>query len=196
MRNIKYFSILIFCVGSFYAFKSPDFKAFKAFLTPESELIIRGHSNVNKFQCQYDIAELSDSIAISYRMVGDNLSFSKAKLELKSLSFNCGNKGINKDFNKLLKSDVYPKIRIDLVSAESRIEDSELVVTVDITICGISKSYEILIQVNKRNGDLLVCGTLPIDINDFQLEPPKKMLGLIKVSNEIEIDFSLVVVKN
>ncbi|MTE27721.1 YceI family protein [Winogradskyella ouciana] len=196
MRNIKYFCILIFCIGSFYAFKSPGFKTFKAFLTSESELIIKGHSNVNDFQCQYDITELSDSIAISYRMVGDNLSFSKAKLELKSLSFNCGNKGINKDFNKLLKSDVYPKIRIDLVSAESSIEDSELVVTVDITICGISKSYEILIQVNKRNGDLLVCGTLPIDINDFQLEPPKKMLGLIKVSNEIEIDFSLVVVKN
>ncbi|WP_370000065.1 YceI family protein [Winogradskyella sp.] len=196
MNNIKYFLILIFCIGSFYAFKSPDFKTFKAFLTSESELVIKGHSNVNSFQCQYDITELSDPITISYKMVGDNLSFSKAKLELNTLSFNCGHKGINKDFKKLLKSDEFPKISIDLISAENRINDSELFVMVEITICGITKPYKVLIQVEKRNDDLLVCGTLPLDISDFQLEPPKKMLGLVKVSNEIVIDFSLVVVKN
>lgn len=195
MRNIKYLIILIFCVGSFCAFKSPDFKTFKAFLTPESELIIKGHSNVNNFQCQYEITELSDSIKVSYSVADDVLSFSKAKLELKNLAFDCGNRGINRDFNKLLKTEEFPKIRIDLISAEKRIKDSDITVMVDITICNISKSFEILVQVNKRNDDLIVCGTLPIDINDFQLEPPKKMLGLVKVSNEIEIDFSLAVVQ-
>jgi YceI-like domain len=193
MKNFKNYIIFFLLIGILSGYKSLEFKTFKAFLTSESELIIKGSSNVNNFQCQYDINELSDSIRINYSLVEDNLSFSKANLELKNLSFNCGNKGINKDFNKLLKTDEFPNIRIDLIKAERKFKDSEIMVMVDITICNISKSYNLSVQVNKRNKDILVCGSLPIDINDFKLEPPKKLLGIIKVSNKIIIDFSLAV---
>lgn len=193
MNNLKNYILLLIGVVSLLAFKIDDLITFKAYLTPESELIIKGNSNVNSFQCQYDVSELSDSIRISYSMVNDKLSFSKANLELKNISFNCGNKGINKDFNNLLNTEEFPKIRIDLISAERGSKESEIMVMVDITICNISKSYKIMVEVNKRNKDFVVCGLLPIDINDFNLEPPKKLLGIIKVSNEIEIDFSLAV---
>jgi hypothetical protein len=61
----------------------------------------------------------------------------------------------------------------------------------NITISGVSKVYELPVEVDNTQKAVMVCGKLPIDINDFKLSPPKKLLGIIKVSNKIEIDFNL-----
>jgi hypothetical protein len=191
----KYCLVVLALVFTAFTLK-PAVKSIKVIVSEESSLIINGQSNVNKFQCHYDISQLNDSIGVKYSLNGEYLRFTRAKLKLENLNFDCGHKAINKDFNRLLNSSVFPNIIIDLISAEVRVKDSELETTLDITISNITKSYTLPVQISKRKTDFLVCGKLPIDINDFNLEPPKKMLGIIKVSNEIEIDFSLAVITN
>ena len=39
--------------------------------------------------------------------------------------------------------------------------------------------------------NIQVSGVMPLDINDFNLTAPTKMLGMVKVSPKIEIQFSL-----
>ena len=34
-------------------------------------------------------------------------------------------------------------------------------------------------------------GTLELKLSDFELEPPKKMLGMIKVDNEIKVNLAI-----
>ena len=43
-----------------------------------------------------------------------------------------------------------------------------------------------------KDENLMINGKLKLNIKDFSLEPPKKMLGLIVVSEIIEINFKLV----
>lgn len=198
MKWISTFSALylaLFCLSvtksSFNTFESKTLNV--AFLS-DSELIIKGKTNVNRFQCVYDISEISNSLEITYSEKNDALEFTKASMALHNLSFNCGNSGINKDFNKLLKTDEYSAIKIDLLSVSKTSIASEVSATVQIIICNIKKTYTIPIHIDKSNG-ITVSGRLPIDINDFNLKAPKKVMGIIKVSNEIEIDFFLKVLK-
>jgi hypothetical protein len=198
MKWIFTFSALyltLFCLSvTKSSFSKIENKAFKVAFLNESELIIRGKTNINKFQCVYDISELSDSLKITYSEKDNTLAFTKASMALHNLSFNCGNSGINKDFNKLLKTDEHPAISIDLLSVSKTSNTSEVIAKVQIDICNIKKTYAIPIHVDKSDG-IVVSGRLPIDINHFNLKAPKKVMGMIKVSNEIEIDFSLKVLK-
>ena len=50
--------------------------------------------------------------------------------------------------------------------------------------------------VEESENGLYVRGLLPININDFKLKAPTKMLGIVKVSPQIEIDFSLEILKS
>lgn len=198
MKWISTFSLLYLMIFSLSATKSSfskiENKTFKVAFLSDTELIIKGKTNVNRFQCAYDIRELSDSLKITYSEKKDTLSFTKASMALHNLYFNCGNSSINEDFNKLLKTDEHPAITINLLSVSKTAEASEVLAKVQIVICNIKKIYHIPIQVDKSDG-ITVSGRLQIDINHFDLKAPKKAMGMIKVSNEIEIDFSLKVLK-
>jgi hypothetical protein len=61
-----------------------------------------------------------------------------------------------------------------------------------ITITGITKYYSIPISFT-NNGDLYtVNGNKKLSIRDFGLTPQNKMMGLIKVSEWIDIDFHMI----
>ncbi|WP_165764799.1 YceI family protein [Winogradskyella aurantia] len=162
-------------------------------VSPASSLIIKGESNVNKFQCSYDVLQFSDSIEVSFISDKAYLNFTNTQLHLKNSFFDCGHKAINRDFNKLLKTDEFPSIKIELISAHNQPNNLSIMTKLNIVISGISKRYDIPVEVDKTTDGVMICGNLPIDINDFNLSPPKKLLGMIKVSNKIEIDFNLAV---
>jgi hypothetical protein len=88
-------------------------KSLNVSVSPASSLIIRGESNVNKFQCSYDVSQFSDSFEINFTANKARLQFSNAQLNLKNVFFNCGHKAINKDFHRLLKTDEYPSIQLN-----------------------------------------------------------------------------------
>lgn len=64
---------------------------------------------------------------------------------------------------------------------------------VTITIAGTKKDYTLLIDINKQSSFQIYAGKLKLNIRDFQLEPHKKMFGLIIIKEEIVIDFNLAV---
>ena len=188
LRNLGLIALKLLMVMIFLV---PEEKSLTVAVSPNSSLIIRGESNINRFQCSYDVSQFSDSFEISFTADKTKLQFSNAQLNLKNVFFNCGHKAINKDFHKLLKTDEYPSIKLELLSAEGAPESSILNAKLNITISGISKVYELPVEVDKTQHGVMVCGKLPIDINDFNLTPPKKLLGIIKVSNVIDIEFNL-----
>lgn len=166
-------------------------KSLTVAVSPESSLIIKGESNVNRFQCSYDVSQFSDSLEISFTEEKTHLYFSNAQLKLKNIFFNCGHKAINRDFHKLLRTEDFPTINLELISAEGSSNSSVINTKLKITISGISKLYEIPVEIVNTSKGVMVCGNLPIDINHFNLTPPKKLLGIVKVSNIIDIEFNL-----
>lgn len=162
-------------------------------ITPKSELQINGTSNVKDFTCAYEIRNLNEPVQIYYKQSHDIIKFEKSKIILKNNGFDCGGRGINKDFHGLLQSDIYPQITLNLKEIKLKPHKKNMAdALIDIEIAGLTNSYH-METTFKYDQDWMISGKLKLNIKDFKLEAPKKMLGLVIVSDEIEIDFKLVV---
>lgn len=191
--------IISFCLSSFYTNfgeEGLNLKESKVFLSTDSYLKIKGKTNVSTFECNFDMTAISKAISLKYKDYDSIIKFDKAKLTLPNLEFNCGGKAINKDFNKLLNTEEFPEIILKLKEiSKTEIDNNAITATVEITLSNISKTYTIPICI-VNDKDLHVSGIMPLDINDFCLTAPTKMLGMVKVSPKIEIQFSLKILKS
>lgn len=154
-------------------------------ITANSVLFIKGTSNVNTFICNYSITSLERKINMSYREKGSVIAFNNAVLTLKNDGFDCGGKMINKDFHELLKSDDYPDINLEL----QKIIKHDFGYTAYVIIEIAKKKSNYAIPVNQSNSGSKYSGKMDVNIIDFGLTPPKKMMGMIVVHENIEIHF-------
>ena len=102
--------------------------------------------------------------------------------------FDCGGRQINKDFHKLLNTKEFPQILIKLKEIEYLLESIKA--CIEMEIAGVSKTYTLHVTQTKEDTHNIL-GVLELDISDFNLESPTKLLGIIVVSDIIEIDFNL-----
>ncbi|MCF1192074.1 YceI family protein [Mangrovimonas sp. AS39] len=186
---------IILILVSVLCFKSlVDDKGFNEatyLISERSELKIIGSTNVNKFTCAYDMSRVETKQRVNFRQENDKLVFTNTDLILKSTAFDCGSKMINKDFNKLMQTDVFPDISLKLIEiTKENIEHHVVYTTMDVTICNRTKRYKVPVNISD-SVKLGVKGNLRINITDYELEAPKKAMGMIKVCNDIDIDFNL-----
>ncbi len=163
-----------------------DFEKEMIMILPESELIIAGSTNVNKFDCKFNISLISNWQEIKFTREDKFLRFHQLFLPLKTTGFDCGNKRMNSDFQDLLMCDQYPEIRIQINQIELYPgEFNKAFITVQ--LAGKTKDYELPVLVSQD----YFKGKFKINIRDFGLEPPKKALGLVEVDEMIEVLFNL-----
>lgn len=165
------------------------------FISPKSELEIVGSTNVSTFTCSFNVQNLNKPLRIGYWEGKDLIRFQKSTLVLDNSFFDCGGKGINKDFHILLRTRAYPQILLTLKEIKKKaIAGNKVEALIEIQIAGVNRSYVVEVDA-KQEDDLHLNGQLKLNITDFNLEAPKKILGLIVVSEEIEILFKLIVVE-
>lgn len=170
---------------------SKEFNHATFMISDESSLSIIGFTNINTFTCNYNIYKIDPKQEVNYKRQGSKILFTDTDLKLKSTAFDCGSKMMNRDFNKLLETEVYPNVSLKLIEIISKdIYDNQVNTLIEVTICGKSNKYSIPVTISE-SGKLSVKGRLEMDIHDFGLKPPKKALGLIKVDDTIIIDFNL-----
>lgn len=188
MKNYLFLLLLAFVFSS----SVNKQMVYKVSFTPKSSLIIKGKSNVNKFDCAYDTYQLRDSLIVSYKKIDNKVVFEKAFLNLTNSYFNCNKRGITRDFHKLLKTEEFPNIKMSLLNVDLTKKAGDSVYTkMAFSICNKTNEYLIPILVLKSKNTLKFKGSISINIEDYDLEAPKKVLGIIKVDNMIVIDFSL-----
>ena len=187
MRNTFFALLIMFiCVGLKSNHSVVKF-------TSNSELTIKGKSNVNAFECKYNTTYLTkEKIAVELTKNKSKLKFKGAKINIKSDGFDCANKLITKDLKSLLKSNTYNYITITLKELEENKYNYNA--KIDVKIAGVEKEYIMPVTFNEKN--LNVKGNLNIDIKDFKLKTPKKLLGIIKVDDTVAIDFNLFLLYN
>lgn len=188
--NKLFIPVLLFLTVAFTGVE-PSGKSLQVLVKNNSEVSISGTSNVNSFICCYDIAKLETPIPVDFMYNGKNMIFKSTVLELENNSFDCGHKAINKDFKKLLKTETYPKIKLQLLGIQELEAHKEVYKAhVKIYIADCAKTYYFPVTVTK-NEMYQVTGELNLNLQDFNLEAPKKMLGLIVVHDEITVNFNL-----
>lgn len=162
-------------------------------IMPDSKLTITGDTNISKFLCEFDSEMIPSTRKVKVSGNEDELDFENAILTLDNTGFDCGNRGINKDFHALIQTEEYPEISLELKKLCINTSTSATADLI-ITIAGEMKTYKVPVKI--IDGDIpQYRGDLTLNINDFNLEPPKKMFGLIVVKEDIDINFNLNVEK-
>lgn len=162
-----------------------------------SSLIIHGKSNVVSFKLSQDGSKmLNKPLRLVAVQRQEKLFLSQNVLAIQVENFTASNSMIMKDFLKLMKSDKYPVLKVQLDHFETTgvpVKDKPLYgdACVRITIAERTKQFIIPVSSYKNDGYVVVKGKKKINIRDFGLEPPVEMMGMIKVSEWIEIDFNL-----
>ena len=161
--------------------------------SPENYVYIYGETNINCFECMYSNDQDNNSFQ-NFRLTYDKISGEKLKADIPVSKFRCSNEIMYNDFTKLLKAGEYPCIRIEIDPSQiSYILPGKSIVdlNVSITIADITKVQPISCQINSTgNNTMNITGITSINIVDFQLKPPVKFLGLVRVKEEVAINFS------
>jgi hypothetical protein len=162
---------------------------------PSSKLTIDGKTNVNSFQCATARYVGSDTLVL---IEGSRRKpyFQKGYVGLDAASFDCGMPVMTHDFGKTIKSKEYPAISIEFISFE-RIpvytSKDKFKGKVKISLAGVTKTFQMDCTIEpKETGLIHLQGGRTFTFSDFELEAPKKMMGLIKVDDTLVVNFHLV----
>lgn len=117
--------------------------------------------------------------------------FKENLLKIPVTNFDCGSNIINDDFYKVLKKDQYPYINIQFIALEHWTGNTEVGGTVYITLAGVTKPFIVRYLMTSTHQLLLLKGKQKICFSDFNLSPPEKMFGMIKVQDNLEVEFDL-----
>lgn len=164
-------------------------------VSAQSELIIRGTTNVNDFVCRTGFKYVRDTLELLLSNKDCPIIFSRNAMIIPVASFDCGNQMITKDFQETLNANRYPYLTLRFVSIEEKVPvvaSGSVAGVVEITLTGTTKFYSVLYSL-AGNGDSSVSlvGKQDVCFSDFNLNAPRKMMGLIKVQDDLEVEFRL-----
>lgn len=163
---------------------------------PSSSVTINGKTNVNKFTCAIAAYTGTDTLMLT-AVRGKGASFKRGLVKLNAPGFDCGMNVITKDFRESIQSDTYPYIKINFISFERvpKYETTEEKFNgkLTITLADVAVPCDVRCSIIKDEKNLIhLRGKRAFKFSDFNLEPPTKMMGAIKVDENIIVNFHLV----
>lgn len=167
-------------------------------LEKSSSVTITGSTNIVSFKLLFPGDLLSKkNFVITATQNQNRILLNQMQLSIAVKDFTSGNKMALRDFWKLIKHKTYPSIHVQLnyIDLKQNLDKSRLIkgnAYANITITGITKQYCFPISSDSDGENYFLNGRKNISIRDFGLVPPVEMLGLIKVSEWIDLDFHIV----
>lgn len=149
-------------------------------------ILIQGSSNINQFRL------VNQSPQIKTENDLDDISADR-NIQIPVYEFTATNNHMLKDFFNMVHASEFPYIQIS-IEPRSRADFDETSgltnFTTEITLAGNSKSYTVPCEIlNCENSAFLLKGKLKVELTDFNIDPPEKVFGAIKVNNEVFINF-------
>jgi len=156
---------------------------------------ITGNTNVNRFEFRLDYP-IHKIFSVDHSVLTSRHHTDVYEIFLPVNSFEADNQLVLRDFITLLKANLYPEIIIGIgynQLLDFRKGENHHVQYIRITLAGVTKEYPVLFMVNSCSDNLVyISGYKNIRLTDFGIEPPEKFQGLVKVENEVLINFGFV----
>jgi polyisoprenoid-binding protein YceI len=165
-------------------------------LQPESRLWIAGSSTVRSFQCQatsFEAKVVSNPGATAAILAGEK-AVSAVDVNVPAEKLDCRNGTMNEHMRKALKAQEFPTIAFRVASYDlTRVaEGMNLTLAGTLTLGGVEKPITVAALVKGTDdGRLLVTGTHEVRMTEFDLKPPKLMLGTMRVDEKIKVGFEI-----
>lgn len=160
-----------------------------------SSLSIYGTTNIVNFKLTQNSEDfIQKNMIITASQNNNKLYLSENQLIVPVKNFNSTNKMALRDFYKLVKSDEYPtmNIQLDHIDLPTASMPTSGTAVVAVTITGVTKKYNFPIKSNKNGTSYTFDVEKDINIRDFGLEPPVQMMGMLKVNEIININFKMI----
>lgn len=138
---------------------------------------VKGSTSIGKYDCDYKL-ETRDTLFLNQKK-GVNY-----KVPVKN--FGCGNFLLTGDFRKTLKEKQYPWVFIKVTDVKKSGQNYKYNLHLD--LAGKVKYFQNLNFVSDKNG---LRGEVELKFSDFDLAPPQKLGGAIKVKEEINLNIFL-----
>jgi hypothetical protein len=159
-----------------------------------SSLNIEGRSNLSSFCCQVTSYLETDTMQYVKNETTRQFIFTNSCLTIDINNFDCHQRIITNDFRKTLKADQNRFLKIQFISLDAFDVRNQQTVKgkVEILLAGQVKCTTIDFKTNATNTGLIqMNGTKTLLFSEFNLHPPKKMAGIIKIKEEIRVNFQL-----
>ncbi len=162
--------------------------------TNSNYIRIEGSSNVNQFSFE--------QVIYNHNLYNIPLTPKEEyiEIEIPVSNFKASNPMMKKDFFDLIKAEEFPKIYIQLrfPTVNSLSEGlTNFISTAKIIFVGKEKEYEIDSNISlETNNSFMMEGVLKLNIDDFNLTPPTKFMGMVKVDKEVFIKFAFNIENN
>lgn len=140
---------------------------------------ITGTSTVGKYNCS-NLFSTKDTVYLN------SIKKNIFNTEIKMSNFDCGNKIMTKDLQGTVKIKQFPNSTVCI--RDIRQAGKNYKCNLNFLITNKTLKYKDFILYTDANK---IQGSLNLKFSDIELEPPTKMAGLIKVKDELVINFSL-----
>lgn len=140
---------------------------------------ITGTSTIGKYNCS-NLFTTKDTVYLN------SIKKNIFNTEIKMSNFDCGNKIMTKDLQGTVKIKQFPNSTVCIRDIKQVGKNYKC--NLNFLITNKTLKYKDFILYTDANK---IQGTLNLKFSDIELEPPIKMAGLIKVKDELVINFSL-----
>lgn len=162
-----------------------------------SSLLVHGATNINEFTCSVSSYGRTDTLIYHTNQYKQNKYKVNSVLNVPVSQFDCQNRIMTKDLQKTLKMDKYPHVVIDIRYLSDLPSTGQKVIEghVDIMIAGVKKHFMIPFVPTKKQNIIQLKGKKQVHFSDFNLIPPSKLGGSIRVKNELDVEVTLILSK-
>jgi hypothetical protein len=183
----RLFYILLFLLNISFILRAEDLPSKELYF---DKLIIYGKSNVNDFSFVFE----NNSEALQTEKVLTKKTNQKTEYLFPVKRFKTDNKCIQNDFFDMIQAEKYPfisfaidKEQIELLESGSECDSINAI----ITITQESKQIWIPIKKEEQIKGVFLTGKFDLLLTNFNLTPLSKFFGLVKVENNVVIDFKI-----
>lgn len=149
-------------------------------LSAQSGMVeIKVYTNVNQFTCLCTETSFICAETLDHEKV----------LKLPVSSFSCPKRKIDKDLIELFEAEKYPYISIEIM--DYKIQNGINSAEIKITIKETEKVYQLQLEKIVEEENHYFKGKQQLDLTDYHIEPPVKVLGLVKVKPIVDIEFKI-----
>lgn len=163
---------------------------------PSSTLDIEGTTNINSYKCAISKYVGRDTLVLHEGGRNIRPVFVRGAVELDASSFDCGMALMTSDFQRAINSKEHPAIVIDFISFERTPSYSSAQERfkgiLKISLGGVTKLFEVNCAIEANSsGTISLAGSRDFTFSDFDLIPPSRMLGAVKVNEALKVSFHL-----
>ncbi len=154
----------------------------------DSYIEIHGSSNVNQFQL------INHSPKVVNLSQGNKVMGGYQRVEIDVNQFKADNTQMREDFLEMVNAKEYPVILMDIEPrslAECKEKTGLPNFRTIINIAGVSRSYIVPCKIDScQSSGYQLKGKLNFKLTDFEINPPQRIFGLVKVNDEVFIDYA------